>query len=166
MSIKTGPDNRSTELAVVTSKVPESLSVDHRKITSPQIKQAGVLTGPAGDKVSKFEFRFVQPNHDALPTAAIHTLEHLLSAFLRDRLKGIINFSPMACRTGFYLIIWGEPSIKLIKSELLESLEQIISCEEDDVPRISEKECGNYRDHSLNGAKEYARKVLEFFRKE
>ena len=43
-----------------------------------------------------------------MPTAAIHTLEHLLATYLRDELKGIIDISPMGCRTGFYMIIWDE----------------------------------------------------------
>jgi len=165
MTIKTGPDNRTTEFVAVTSKMPESLSVDHRQITSPQIEKAGVLTGPAGDKISKFDFRLVQPNNETISTAAIHTLEHLLSDFMRERIKGIIDISPIGSRTGFSLIIWGEPNINLVRKAVMESLEQIISCEDDDIPRRNKKECGNYRDHSLSEAKEQAHKVLDFFRK-
>ena len=165
MKTKTEPDVRSAEIDMVVSKIPESFTVDHRNMTAPQVRKAGVLTGPAGDKVSKFDLRFVKPNHDSMPTGAIHTLEHLLALYMRRQLKGIIDLSPMGCRTGFYLSIWGEPDSRLIKKALLETLQKVISCEEDDIPAISARECGNYRDHSLPAAKEYARKVLEGFKK-
>lgn len=165
MKIKAKPGNNSTEIEMVVSKIPESFTVDHRNMPAPQVRKAGVLTGPAGDKVSKFDLRFVKPNHESMPTGAIHTLEHLLALYLRMRLKGIIDLSPMGCRTGFYLSIWGEPDSELIKKALLETLQKVISCEEDDIPAISAKECGNYRDHSLTAAKEYAHQVLEGFKK-
>jgi len=88
-------------------KIPESFLIDHTAMIAPQVRKVGVQTGPAGDRVSKFDLRFIKPNTDAMPTAAIHTLEHLLATYMKEYLEGVIDISPMGCRTGFYLSIWG-----------------------------------------------------------
>lgn len=132
-------------------------------MSAPQVRPAGVQAGPKGDKLSKFDLRFLKPNTDAMPTAALHTLEHLLATFMRERLEGIIDLSPMGCRTGFYLTVWGEISGERVREALVYSLEKVIAAEWSEVPATTAKECGNYRDHSLFGAQEYAKLVLEGF---
>ena len=112
-----------------------------------------------GDKVSKFDLRFLQPNVEAFGTASIHGLEHLLATYLREELDNIIDLSPMGCRTGFYLIMWGDIEPNVVKSGLERALQKVIDCEE--MIAASAVECGNYRDLSLFGAKEYAKKALE-----
>lgn len=143
--------------------VPESFSIDHSKMPAPQVRRTGVYTGPAGDRISKFDLRLVKPNTGPLPTAAIHTLEHLLATYMRESVDGIIDISPMGCRTGFYLSLWGDVDPNTIRDALLESLRKVIAANWNDVPGVSEKECGNYRDHSLFSAKEYASQVLKGF---
>lgn len=145
--------------------VPESFSIDHTIMPAPQVRKAGLLTGPMGDKLSKFDLRFLKPNVEAMPTAALHTLEHLLAMFLRENLENIIDLSPMGCRTGFYLTIWGDISVENVQEALCKSLKQVLITEQPDVPGLSAKECGNFRDHSLFSAREYAQKVLEGFQK-
>ena len=86
----------------------ESFELDHRKVKAPYVRKCCLLEGPKGDKVTKFDLRFLQPNKEAFGTAAMHGLEHLLAHILRDKLQGIIDISPMGCRTGFYLSIWGD----------------------------------------------------------
>ena len=134
-------------------------------MAAPQVRPAGVQTGPKGDVISKFDLRFLKPNTDAIPTAAVHTLEHLLATYMRERLVGIVDLSPMGCRTGFYLTVWGEVSGEAVRDALLYSLQKVIATEWSDVPGTTAKECGNYRDHSLFGAQEYARQVIEGFAK-
>ena len=53
--------------------------------------------------VTKFDLRFCQPNHKALSTDALHALEHLLAENLRRQIDGVIDLSPMGCRTGYYV---------------------------------------------------------------
>lgn len=137
----------------------ESFELDHRIVKAPYIRKCCLLEGEKGDKVTKFDIRFLQPNKEAFGTAAMHGLEHLLAHELRDKLDGIIDLSPMGCRTGFYLSIWGDRQALEIKEALEEALDKVIKAEE--IPAANEIQCGNYRDLSLFGAKEYAKKALE-----
>jgi len=137
----------------------ESFQLDHRKVVAPYVRKCCTLEGKEGDIVSKFDLRFLQPNKEEMPTASIHALEHLLAGFLRENLEGIIDLSPMGCRTGFYLTIWGDVEPQDIKTALEASLKQVLEAKE--VPAANDLQCGNYRDLSLFGAKEYSKYVLE-----
>lgn len=139
----------------------ESFSMDHTKVKAPFVRKCGVLTGPKGDVVSKFDLRMMQPNMAAIPTGALHAMEHLLASYLRDEVENVIDLSPMGCRTGFYFIVWGEPSIEQIQTALCNALKRIVEATE--VPAANEIQCGNYRDLSLFGAQEYAKLVLKGF---
>ena len=136
----------------------ESFELDHRKVKAPYIRKCCLLNGPKGDYVTKFDIRFLQPNKEAFGTAAMHGLEHLLAHELRSNLDGIIDLSPMGCRTGFYLSIFGDREASEIKVAVEKSLKDILNANE--IPAANEVQCGNYRDLSLFGAKEYAKEVL------
>ncbi|SCI30310.1 MULTISPECIES: S-ribosylhomocysteine lyase [unclassified Romboutsia] len=137
----------------------ESFKLDHTKVKAPYVRKCCVLDGLKGDKVSKFDLRFLQPNVESFGTAAMHALEHLLATYLRETLDNIIDLSPMGCRTGFYLIVWDDVDSSVIKIGLEKALKMVIDSTE--VPAATPIECGNYKDLSLFGAKEYAKKVLE-----
>ena len=142
-------------------KLPVSFSVDHTRMEAPAVRKAATVTGPQGDIVTKFDLRFVRPNEDAIPTGGMHTLEHCLGAFMRDNLDGIIDISPMGCRTGFYLVCFGEPDEEEIRQAVSRSLREILSLEIEDVPGVSERQCGNWRDHSLYTAQKYAGQIIK-----
>jgi S-ribosylhomocysteine lyase len=89
----------------------------------------------------------------------MHGLEHLLAHELRQHLSGVIDLSPMGCRTGFYLTVWGERTAEEVRDALVKSLQQVLEATE--MPAANAIQCGNYRDLSLFGAKEYAHMVLE-----
>jgi S-ribosylhomocysteine lyase len=137
----------------------ESFELDHRKVKAPYVRKCCLLDGQKGDKVTKFDLRFLQPNKEAFGTAAMHGLEHLLAHELRSRLDGIIDFSPMGCRTGFYLSIWGDREAAEIKEALENALKEVLKAKE--IPAANDIQCGNYRDLSLFGAKEYAKEALD-----
>lgn len=137
----------------------ESFELDHRIVKAPYIRKCCLLEGEKGDKVTKFDIRFLQPNKEAFGTAAMHGLEHLLAHELRSKLNGIIDLSPMGCRTGFYLSVWGDRNPEEIKEALESALEAVLEAKE--IPAANEIQCGNYRDLSLFGAKEYAKEALE-----
>lgn len=145
------------ELAAV-----ESFALDHTKVKAPYVRKIGVERGPKGDAITNYDIRFVQPNHGEIPTAGLHTIEHTLAGLIRTRFEGLIDFSPFGCRTGFHMIVWGEPTpeevAKAIKSSLEDLAERVTW---DDVPGTEAVSCGNYRDHSLHSAKEWAKLILE-----
>ena len=139
----------------------ESFTLDHTKVKAPYVRLITVEEGEKGDKISNYDLRLVQPNENAIPTAGLHTIEHLLAGLLRDRLTGVIDCSPFGCRTGFHLITWGEHSTTEVAKALKSSLEEIAyQIKWEDVQGTTEKSCGNYRDHSLFSAKEWSKKIL------
>ena len=136
----------------------ESFQLDHRRVKAPYVRKCCVLRGECGDYVCKFDLRFLQPNVEAFGTAAMHGLEHLLAHELRQDLAGVIDLSPMGCRTGFYLTLWGDREPAEVRDALVAALTRLLDASE--MPAANEVQCGNYRDLSLFGAQEYARKVL------
>lgn len=138
----------------------ESFELDHTKVLAPYVRLITVEDGSHGDKISNFDLRLVQPNANAIPTAGLHTIEHMLAGLLRDRMDGVIDCSPFGCRTGFHLIMWGEHDTTEVAKALKSSLEFISTATWDDVPGTEIQSCGNYRDHSLFSAQEWAKKIL------
>ncbi|AUI71411.1 S-ribosylhomocysteine lyase [Companilactobacillus alimentarius] len=140
----------------------ESFTLDHTKVKAPYVRLITVEHGAKGDTISNFDLRLVQPNENAIPTAGLHTIEHLLAGLLRDRLDGVIDCSPFGCRTGFHLITWGEHSTTEVAEALKSSLDAIANdIEWKDVQGTDKYSCGNYRDHSLFSAKEWSKQILE-----
>lgn len=136
----------------------ESFELDHNAVKAPYVRLAGEERHETGALLQKYDIRFLQPNEDALPTGALHTLEHLIAINLRDELQGILDVSPMGCRTGYYLVIWDEHTPQEVAVAVRNVLQKVLITEV--VPATTAKECGNYKDHSLFGAKEYAKLVL------
>ncbi len=152
-----------SNLQVPEAKKVASFDLDHTRVRAPYVRLAGHYTGPGGDVVSKFDLRLVQPNVAEIPTAPLHTIEHLLAGYLRGSLGEpfeLIDASPMGCRTGFYLTVFGEPDETEIAEALKRSL-GAIKQHEGEIPGCSEERCGNFRDHSLPGAKAWAERILK-----
>ncbi len=140
----------------------ESFALDHTAVLAPYVRRIGVEHGPGGGTLTNFDVRLVQPNAGEIPTAGIHTLEHMLAGLLRDRIDGVIDISPFGCRTGFHLLMWGEPEVADVVAALTGSLRFIADeAVDSDIPGVSALECGNYRDHSLHSAREWAKTVLD-----
>lgn len=140
----------------------ESFQLDHTKVRAPYVRKIAVEHGPKGDAITNYDIRLVQPNEGEIPTAGLHTIEHTIAGLLRKRLDGVIDISPFGCRTGFHLIVWGEPTPEAVAKAIKSSLEDIAErITWNDVPGVSAVECGNYRDHSLHSAREWCRLVLD-----
>ena len=138
----------------------ESFDLDHTKVKAPYVRLAGVKTTPKGDQISKYDLRFLQPNQSAIDPAAIHTLEHLLAGYMRDHLEGVVDVSPMGCRTGMYMAVIGEPDEQGVMKAFEAALADTAGHDRP-IPGVSELECGNYRDHDLAAARQHARDVLD-----
>lgn len=139
----------------------ESFTLDHTAVIAPYVRLIGVERGPHGDAISNFDVRLVQPNEAEIPTAGLHTIEHVMASILRDHIDGVIDISPFGCRTGFHLIMWGEPAVADVVPAVRESLRAIAEdVTWEDVPGTDAYSCGNYRDHSLHSAREWAASIL------
>jgi S-ribosylhomocysteine lyase len=136
------------------------------KIASFQVNHDTLLPGMYisrvdGDVVT-YDVRFVRPNTPPyLPTAAMHTLEHLVATFVRnsEHKNGIIYFGPMGCRTGFYFLTRDMTEEQVIS--LTQDTLAFIATYEGEIPGATKRECGNYLEHDLAGAKAYAAKQAE-----
>jgi S-ribosylhomocysteine lyase len=140
----------------------ESFTLDHTAVKAPYVRLIAAEHGNQGDMISNFDVRLVQPNENAIPTAGLHTIEHLLAGLLRDHLASVIDCSPFGCRTGFHLITWGKPSTEDVAIALKESLAEIRdTIEWQDVQGTDKFSCGNYKDHSLFSAKKWSAEILD-----
>ena len=137
--------------------VVESFELDHTIVKAPYIRLISEEVGPKGDIITNFDIRLIQPNENAMDTAGLHTIEHLLAKLIRQRIDGLIDCSPFGCRTGFHMIMWGKQDPTQIAQVIKSSLEEIAEgITWEDVPGTTIESCGNYKDHSLHSAKEWA----------
>ncbi len=128
-----------------------SFTVDHTKLLR------GMYISRIDGDVVTYDIRTRRPNvEEVMENGAIHTLEHLFATFVRNsKFKdNIIYFGPMGCRTGFYFLTTGMTHGEALK--LTQDALAFIETFEGDVPGVSAVECGNYRDHDLDGAKKEA----------
>ncbi len=131
-----------------------SFEIDHTKLKEGLYVARTDAFG--GEVLTTYDLRFVRPNTAGiLSTACMHAIEHLGATYFRnDPAYGAktVYFGPMGCRTGFYLILHGEVTAEEMLRAVLGMLD-FISSYEGVIPGASEKECGNYRDMSLDEAK-------------
>lgn len=138
----------------------ESFTLDHDAVRAPYVRLIDTSFGKKGDVISNYDIRLTQPNEEFIDTASMHTLEHLLAKYLRPQIEGYIDCSPYGCRTGFHLLFWGEMEPEKVALALKKALGQILDTPLEQVPGLKRKECGNYKDHSLEGAKAWAKRIL------
>lgn len=138
-----------------------------KKITSFTINhdtlEKGIYISRIDENIITYDLRFVKPNTPPyLENAGLHTFEHLFATYVRNSkyTDEIIYFGPMGCRTGFYFLVKDsltkEETIELIKETCL-----FISNFEGEIPGSKKEECGNYLDHDLLKAKEYAKEYYQ-----
>ncbi|MEN9740320.1 MAG: hypothetical protein RLZ72_586 [Actinomycetota bacterium] len=137
----------------------ESFNLDHRNVAAPYIRLADRKVLPAGDVISKFDVRFTQPNIAHLEMPTIHSLEHLFAEKSRNHSSQVIDFSPMGCQTGFYLILQGDHSFDGVAALVETTLTDILDATE--VPAANEVQCGWGANHTLTGAQDAAREFLD-----
>lgn len=141
-------------------KTIASFTVDHDKL------EKGMYISRVDGDVITYDIRMVKPNGGVyLPNPAMHTFEHLFATYVRNSAYSdqIIYVGPMGCRTGFYFLtrdaMSGEQAIDLVRECFA-----FIADFEGKIPGSERKECGNYLEHDLPGAKATAAdmcKVLE-----
>lgn len=141
-------------------KTIASFTVDHDKL------EKGMYVSRVDGDVITYDIRMVKPNCGVyIPGPALHTFEHLFATYVRNSEYSdqIIYVGPMGCRTGFYFLtrdtLAKERAIALVRECFA-----YIAAFEGKIPGSERKECGNYLEHDLPGAKAAAAdmcKVLE-----
>lgn len=132
-----------------------SFEVDHTKL------ERGMYTSRIDGDVTTYDIRTRKPNSEpVMDNASIHTIEHLFATFVRNSefSNEIIYFGPMGCRTGFYFLVRNVSPADAVK--LTKEAFKFIADFDGEIPGVSAAECGNYKDHSLSGAKAEAEKFL------
>lgn len=128
-------------------------------INHDRLRQGIYLSRIDGDVLS-YDLRMKKPNNDDyLDQAGLHTLEHLFATYMRNSnvQDHVIYIGPMGCRTGFYLLVRDslsqEDVIALVKEACCYAADF-----EGEIPGAgTSAECGNYREHDLAKARQYAR---------
>ena len=138
-----------------------SFTIDHLKLQPGLYVSRRDRVG--SETVTTFDLRLTSPNEEpVMNTAEVHTIEHLAATYLRndpvwkDR---VLYFGPMGCRTGFYLLMRDT----VIRAQVLELVKEsfaFIAGFEGEIPGSQRKECGNYLEHDLAGAKATAVDML------
>ncbi len=136
----------------------ESFNLDHRTVVAPYVRVADRKQLVHGDVITKYDVRFTQPNVAHLDMKAIHSLEHMFAEHSRNHSQAVIDFSPMGCQTGYYLILQGEPDLPAVMDLIEATLKDVVAAAE--VPAANEIQCGWGANHSLDGAQAAARDFL------
>ena len=133
-----------------------SFQVNHDTLTK------GVYISRIDGDIITYDIRMKLPNQgDFFDTASGHTFEHLLATFVRNSIfaDSVIYAGPMGCRTGFYLLLRDsvsqENAIKMVKDSM-----DFIADYQGEIPGNTAKECGNYLDHNLEGARALAKDMV------
>lgn len=137
----------------------ESFNLDHTKVKAPYIRLAGVVEGQSGDKIHKYDLRFSQPNKEHMEMPALHSLEHMMAEFSRNHSDKIVDVGPMGCQTGYYMSLINHDDYEDVLRIVEATLKDVLEAEE--VPACNEVQCGWAANHSLEGAKQLAKEMLE-----
>ena len=137
-------------------KTIASFTVDHDKL-----EKGMYISRIDGDAVT-YDIRMKKPNGgDYLSNGALHTFEHLFATYARNSSfsDSVIYVGPMGCRTGFYLILRDsvskEQAIGLVQDSF-----RFVADFSGKIPGSERRECGNYLEHDLEGAKAAAKDML------
>jgi len=138
-------------------KIP-SFEVDHEKLLRGVYVSRKDAVG--AETVTTFDVRIKRPNVEpVIPSNAMHTLEHLGATFLRNHpVYGdqLIYFGPMGCFTGVYVVMKGDLESADVVT-MLQEMFRFIAAYEGEIPGAAPRDCGNWSDHELAGAKREAR---------
>lgn len=133
-----------------------SFTVDHTKIVP------GIYVSRIDGDVTTYDLRTRRPNAgDYMSHLTMHSLEHMFATYVRSsELSGdVLYFGPMGCQTGFYLLVRNADNARVL--EVIKDVLRDVISHDGAMFGESEIECGNYRNLSVDAAKEEAERYLE-----
>lgn len=113
-----------------------------------------------GVTVTTFDLRITAPNREpVIDMPALHTIEHLCATYLRNSSEkdNVVYFGPMGCRTGCYLVMFGDLKSQDVYDLVNQMCDFVINFD-GEIPGAKPEECGNYSEQNLNMAKYYITK--------
>ena len=113
-----------------------------------------------GVVITTFDMRITAPNREpVIDVPALHTIEHLGATYLRNSIRKdeIVYFGPMGCRTGCYILMFGDLNPEDIYDFVVDMCDFIIDYE-GEIPGAAPEQCGNYSEQNLDMAKFYIKK--------
>lgn len=122
------------------------------------VLQKGMYLSRVDGDVVTYDIRMKKPNGgDYLPNAALHTIEHLFATYVRNTSfsDSVVYVGPMGCRTGFYFLVRDSVSHRQAIALVQETMEFILNFT-GEIPGSQPRECGNCREHDLEGARAVA----------
>lgn len=140
-------------------KTPEriaSFTVDHDFIDE------GIYISRIDGDVTTYDMRTRRPNmDDYMDNLTMHSVEHMFATYIRSSDIGgdVVYFGPMGCQTGFYLLVRGRDD-EAVLAAVISTLKKIVA-HAGEMFGASRKECGNYKNLSLDAAKAECARYLE-----
>ena len=113
--------------------------------------------------ITTFDMRITAPNREpVVDVPALHTIEHMCAPYLRncERKNEIVYFGPMGCRTGCYIVMFGDLESRDVYDMVLAMCDFVIGYE-GEIPGAQPEQCGNYSEQNLPMAKYYMRKYRD-----
>ena len=132
-----------------------SFSIDHNVLVP------GFYISRVDGDIVTYDLRTRKPNAgEYMTNLAMHSVEHLFATYIRNSEMGgdVVYFGPMGCQTGFYLLVKDRPAeevfamTKTVLRQILDHTGPMFGA--------SAEECGNYRNLSVESAKEEAERYL------
>lgn len=133
-----------------------SFTVDHTKIVP------GIYVSRIDGDVTTYDLRTRRPNAgDYMSHLTMHSLEHMFATYVRssELSEDVLYFGPMGCQTGFYLLVRNADNARVL--EVIKDVLRDVISHDGAMFGESEIECGNYRNLSVDAAKEEAERYLE-----
>ena len=133
-----------------------SFSVDHDFISE------GIYVSRIDGDVTTYDMRTRKPNSDDfMDNITMHSVEHMFATLVRNSEIGgdVVYFGPMGCRTGFYLLVRNADNAKVLG--IVKDVLAKIAFEATEMFGATRKECGNYKELSLDSAKIEAKRYLD-----
>lgn len=133
-----------------------SFTVDHDLLVE------GIYVSRIDGDVTTYDLRTRVPNSgDYMDNLTMHSVEHMVATYIRasaisDR---VIYFGPMGCQTGFYLLVRDADNsevLGVVRDVLIKVIEH-----DGEMFGAVRRECGNYKNLSLDAAKRECTRYLE-----
>ena len=137
-------------------KTIASFTVDHDKLTP------GIYVSRIDGDVTTYDLRTRIPNAgDYMDHITMQSLEHMFATYIRnsDMSAQVLYFGPMGCQTGFYLLI-RDAENEAVLAAVKQVLRDILA-HDGEMFGNTRRECGNYKNLSVESAKAEARRYLD-----